>query len=313
MPSTLHRASLLALTLAAGCDSVVVVQGPADVDVRVLVDAREAGVAFNDRKLLAPHGIVDLGGIDLTGPRREMVAFNWRRPPTVFPDLQPGVPPVSHEFDGEITIRLHVWIVRGEFAAVKQEAMDHVSRAREILRDERSGIRLGPTIYHDATSAGSPELLAFDCSRQAALESAAGRTVGAVNVYYVDTVDGRLNRGERCAILTGFAVISAEAGPALLMHELGHNLGLEHIDFLSSDFDPSNVMHSASDVREFLSEGQTFRMALDPESAINNIYASRPGLLTRGCPTLLYSGQEEDCPVIGCRLWADGPFEGIQP
>ena len=99
--------------------------------------------------------------------------------------------------------------------------------------------------------------------------------------------------------------IAAGAGSELLAHELGHDLALEHIDDRVADFDPTNIMHSASNIREFLTEGQLFRAHLRQNSALNLVYGARPGLPIRNCDrdTLTL-----DCPSIAKRLWADGVF-----
>ena len=150
---------------------------------------------------------------------------------------------------------------------------------------------------------------AFGCGTNnanvAALQAAIGARAGRINVYLVGLVDGSTSRGTVCTIGGSFVAIAAGAGAELLAHELGHNLALEHVDDLAAAFDPSNVMHSASNVREFLSEGQVFRAHLRSNSALNAVYGLRPGLPTRDCdrdtPTLT-------CPAIAKRLWADGLF-----
>jgi hypothetical protein len=62
-------------------------------------------------------------------------------------------------------------------------------------------------------------------------------------------------------------------------------------------------MHSASNVRQFLTEGQIFRAHLRTTSAINQVYALRPGLPTRDCDR---DTMTLTCPSIAKRLWADG-------
>jgi hypothetical protein len=62
-------------------------------------------------------------------------------------------------------------------------------------------------------------------------------------------------------------------------------------------------MHSASNVRQYLTEGQVFRAHLRSNSALNQVYGLRPGQPVRDC--------DRDTPVLGCppiakRLWADG-------
>jgi len=130
-----------------------------------------------------------------------------------------------------------------------------------------------------------------------------GARPGRINVYLVGLVDGSTSRGNACAIGGGFVAIAAGSGAELLAHELGHDFGLEHIDDLMADFSPTNVMHSASNSRQYLTEGQIFRAHLRPNSAINQVFGLRPGLVTRNCDrdTLTL-----DCPAIRKRLWADG-------
>lgn len=292
------------VALARGALVTVAFEGAGSGDVRLLVDATGSGADFDHRAVEAPAGVATLGEIP-SGSRGEVIAFTDRRPPTAFPDIDWAQPPSSLAFDPEIVASLHVWIVRGPFLAVKEEAMRHVATARAIFRDERLGLNLGPTTYHDATGVDE-SFLDFDCGQQVALEQAAGKVAGAINVYYVDSVEGWYGYGHRCAIGSGFAVLAALSGGGLLAHELGHNLGLEHIDYLP-DFDESNVMHPDSDEREFLTEGQSFRAVHDPASALNLQYGAREGRRQRFCDTTPNSPAEAgQCPPIGLRLWADG-------
>ena len=93
-------------------------------------------------------------------------------------------------------------------------------------------------------------------------------------MYLVGLVDGSTSRGNACSVGGGFVAIAAGAGAELLAHELGHDFALEHVDDLAAAFDPSNVMHSASNVREFLTEGQVFRAHLRSNSALNAVYGA---------------------------------------
>jgi hypothetical protein len=62
-------------------------------------------------------------------------------------------------------------------------------------------------------------------------------------------------------------------------------------------------MHSASNSRQFLTEGQLFRAHLEPGSAINSVYGVRPGQVTRSCAD---NASSRTCPPLAKRLWADG-------
>src|SRR4029434_5759905 len=135
--------------------------------------------------------------------------------------------------------------------------------AQGLFAAERLGVRMDSLEIVDAT--GNPNATswsAFACGANnanvAARQAAIGARANRINVYLVNLVDGSTSRGNACIVGGGFVAIAAGAGSELLAHELGHDLALEHIDDRTADFDPTNVMHSASNVRQFLTEGQLF-------------------------------------------------------
>ena len=139
----------------------------------------------------------------------------------------------------------------------------------------------------------------------AAIQSDIGARPGRINIYLVNLVDGSTSRGNACGVGGGFLAIAAGAGAELLAHELGHEFGLEHIDDLAADFDQTNVMHSSSNTRQYLTEGQTYRAHLRSNSAINAVYGLRPGLVMRNCDRDTLTLQ---CPANKKRVWPDGTF-----
>ncbi len=243
----------------------------------------------------------------------EAITFSRDRPPalqstlwaTAFGDQTVAVP-FANVFDTAVTI----WVVAGPFATTQQTALTLWQTAQQIFSDERLGVHLSPLEIVDATAnAKAATYAAFTCGvGNAGVTSIAadiGTRAGRINVYLVSLVDGSTSRGNACAIGGGFVAIASGSGAELLSHELGHDFGLEHIDDLTSDFSPTNVMHSASNSRMYLTEGQTFRAHLRPNSAINQVFGLRPGLVIRNCDrdTLTV-----DCPMTRKRLWADGGF-----
>src|SRR5438046_890032 len=81
-----------------------------------------------------------------------------------------------------------------------------------------------------------------------------GKTAGGINIYWVDTVDGGTGRGNACNIGSDFVAIGSANGLELLSHELGHDFALQHVDGQAT-FDQTNIMHSASNTRQFITEG----------------------------------------------------------
>jgi hypothetical protein len=209
-------------------------------------------------------------------------------------------------YDTPVTI----WVVAGPFVNTQQTALTLWQTASQIYANERAGVRINGVEIVDATAnPKAPNWASFTCgagdSNAAAIAADIGVRSGRMNVYLVGLVDGSTSRGNACTIGGGFVAIAAGSGAELLAHELGHDFGLEHIDDLLADFDNNNVMHSATWSRQYLTEGQTFRAHLRPNSAINSIYNARPGLPTRNCDRDTVS---RECPAIRRRLWFDGGF-----
>jgi hypothetical protein len=249
------------------------------------------------------------------GPRNgsgEIVAFGSRRAVTVQPatwSTGAGDQTLPVSMGGELEAPITIWVVASPFSTQQQTALTLWNTAQQIYWDERLGMRL-PLEVVDATANPKASLWnAFVCgagnANVTAIQADIGVRPGRVNVYLVNLVDGSTSRGNACSIGGSFVAIAAGAGAELLSHELGHDFALEHVDDLAAAFDVTNVMHSASNSRLYLTEGQSFRAHLHPASAINAIYGLRPGLVTRACDrdTLILG-----CPAIAKRIWSDGAF-----
>ena len=118
-------------------------------------------------------------------------------------------------------------------------------------------------------------------------------------------MDGGAGRGNACQIGSDFVALGSAVGFELASHETGHDFALTHIDDLTANFDQTNIMHSASNTRQFITEGQLFRAHLTSNSAINFLYAARPRLPMRNS---LRDTSSDTCPPIEKRIWADGTF-----
>ena len=249
------------------------------------------------------------------GPRRgagEVIAFTSRHPvalQSVTWTTDTGDQTVNATFANELTTPVTVWVVAGPYASTQQTALTLTTTAQQIYWDERLGVKMQVEIVDATANPKAGTWNAFTCgvgnANVSAIQTDIGMRAGRINVYMVNLVDGSTSRGNACTIGGSFVAIAAGAGAELLSHELGHDFALEHIDDLTSAFDTTNVMHSASNTRQFITEGQSFRAHLRSGSAINAVFGLRPGLPVRDCDrdTLTLA-----CPGIAKRIWADGAY-----
>jgi hypothetical protein len=217
---------------------------------------------------------------------------------------------VNLDLHNQIGLPITFWVLSTPFNTNQTRANNFWFAMQTVYWPERVGLVFAPVSVRDATSnANRSKYLAFTCGASNAnmtgIQKDIGFDNGRINVYLVDSVDGSTSRGNACAIGGPFVAIASTAGTDLLSHEMGHDMGLTHIDDLTANFDQTNVMHSASNSRAFLTEGQLFRAHMQPGSALNATYNARPGETTRDCPRDTVS---RTCPAIEKRLWADGTF-----
>jgi hypothetical protein len=256
----------------------------------------------------------DSVGVGARSGAGEVITFSRDRPPALQSALWAtalGNQIVSVPFASALATPVTIWVVTGPYATTQQTALTLWQTAQQLFVDERLGVQMSPVEIVDATAnAKAAMYAAFTCGAgNANMTSIAvdiGARPGRINVYLVGLVDGSTSRGNACVVGGSFVAIASGSGADLLAHELGHDFALDHIDDLTADFSRSNVMHSESSSRQYLTEGQIFRAHLRTNSAINQFFGLRPGLPTRDC--------DRDTPVINCptikkRLWAEGGFQ----
>jgi hypothetical protein len=209
----------------------------------------------------------------------------------------------------EIPISLVVWVLSGDSATMRYLALDAIQTTNEIWEAERMGIRITSVDYRyraDPVYAIPDSLLSIqqsDWNKIHALKSVVGYEYGQINIYYVDNVSNNPRRGSGKSGDSALVILGSLARPALLAHELGHTFRLVHTNHLP-EFDSTNVMHSASDKRRYLTEGQIYRVYVDSRSALNAIYhAGRPSTVHAQLPDVVGHGQ---CPRLSTRIWPDG-------
>lgn len=305
-PGTLGPLLLLPLVLA-GCADTVVLSNDSGNEHGLLVDGNTSGSDASDQTFVSAATNIGVGSQSAAASSNEVVAFTNRRPVAIETPVPwtSGADAVNLPFNDEIVIPVKVWIVKGPFASQQTRAIDACVTTSSIWNSERMGVRFGPFEIVDATAdPDAPTYYAFTCALKNGIESDIGKTAGRINVYYVDTVDGGSGRGQACQIGSDFVAMGSATNDELLVHEFGHDFGLLHIDGQAT-FDQTNILHSASSSRQFITEAQLFRAHLLPSSALNFLYGARPGEPTRVCG---HNADTPECPRINKRIWADGAF-----
>jgi len=292
--------------LAAGCnnDKVHLTNG-ATGENGILVDGTKRGSSVNDERFAGAAGSdIAIGRFTRSG---EVIGYTNDHPPTLKAGVAwtAGSDTVNLAFENKYLVPFYIWIVKGPYADQRMVAINASVRTSQIWTNERQGIGFSVFQINDATAAPeAPSFYAFTCAAMAAdIKLKIGFNSGGINIYYVDTVDSVTTKGIACG--GGVVAMGKRTSDHLLSHEIGHGFNLVHVNSLTSFFDTTNVMHPASNNRNYLTEGQTFRAVVNSGSFINRVYNARPGLITRDCGNST-STTDFSCPAVQKRIWSDG-------
>jgi hypothetical protein len=202
----------------------------------------------------------------------------------------------------------------------KQKMETSLFKANQFLDRERTGLVLakagaagGADWISDQTTNAAKRDQFKNFTHQAGIDDCSLLDVltdhmkepGAFNMYLVGRVDGEAWRGESC-LEADINVVAAAASWHTRLHEIGHNLGLYHVDGRQiRRYDPSrNLMYKASSDRRYLSEGQTFLIYFDMQTALNRVFSN---LLPPGWPFRDCTATHPECPPLTTWIWDDLP------
>lgn len=303
---------LSSMLLCAGCDTIQVVNSSGDAGI--LVDGKR-NVAVSDEGYVVNHvGSVDIDvgylekatGVD---EQNLVIGFGTAHAPTYLDTpWTTAAEQFSLTLNDPVEVSITMWIVQGPLHYQLTHAADAVAYLEAVWEAERSGLIIGAVDYRDATT--DPDITAAildstggDSRNWDDFSTLIGYDANRINVYWINTVDGSYTTGWSDS--GNRIVMGAATFEDLLVHEIGHAMNLKHPGLLDPDFDNTNVMDPSSVVREFLTEGQTFRMHFDNGSAANDVFGAYPTEPKTNCDKDLGNSV---CPVLERRLWDDGTF-----
>jgi Peptidase M66 len=301
-----------AAVLGAGCDTVQVVNSAGDAGI--LVDGKR-NAAVSDEGYVVNHvGPVDIdvGYLEsATGPDEQnlVIGFGSEYAPTY---LDTPWTTATEQFaltlNEPVEVSITMWIVQGPLHYQLTHAADAVAYLEAVWSAERAGLVIGTVDYRDATT--DPDITASildstggDNRNWQEFSDNIGEDTDRIDVYWINTVEGSYTTGWSDS--GNRIVMGAATFEDLLVHEVGHAMNLKHPGLFNPDFDNTNVMDQSSVVREFLTEGQSFRMHFDSGSAANDVFGANPAEPKTDCDEL---DGNSVCPVLERRLWDDGAF-----
>ena len=273
----------------------------------LLASGRSPFGHVDDFQVLAGTSPVVIGDFRTTpgGVRSELAIMGPNLTPRLILDpWTDGDDALSTEFADPISVPMTFWVLRAPLEETTVRIQTDLAYTRGVYALEGLGLALDDVEIIDATAdPEAPDILDFNCSKRVAAESNIGYQAGRLNFYYVNIVDGGTDRGVTCPVGGDFVAMASRADRDLLSHEIGHTLGLRHIDGLDG-FDRTNVMHSSSSVRRFLTEGQIFRAHWGMRSVLTKLLPGvHPTEHLRPCPSQRDSNA---CASVQTRMFADG-------
>jgi len=306
---------ILSLTLLlGGCDhDRVTFSNPNNSgEIGILLDGVVGGTVENDKSYTTvANGHIDVGDVT-AGSQNEIIAFQTKRPVALKESVAwtPGDETINVPFASEMGTKFYTWILQTPYSDMYTRAVAACIKLDQIWSNERSGLYISTFSVTDSTSdPDRSEFLDFTCSEAAALRNDIGYNSSGINIYYVNRVNfgSGFSTGNGVWCGNNTIVMGSTTSDHLAAHEAGHAFQLGHVNTLTTNFNQTNVMHNASNTREYLTEGQNFRAQLEPNSVINTTYNLRAGLTTRDCDNLNETATDT-CPAVQKRIWADGTF-----
>jgi hypothetical protein len=185
-----------------------------------------------------------------------------------------------------------VWLLDPNAAA---RAAADLANANLLYNVNHAGVQYAATVNDRSTNNTAINLVGTSTANMcqtawiAGLTGSAFFTPGQVNIYYVNGAFTGLN----CIAVRNIIVVGTTANNQTLAHELGHACSLSHTNG-NSAFGSNNVMIGGGAARDHFSEGQDFRINMNPGSVLN-----ANGVRTGPTRTCSDATTNNSCPALG--------------
>jgi hypothetical protein len=272
-------------------DKIRLVNNVSNDRAAFLVDARRSGGCVND-VVFRGSGIISVGNfIERGSCPSEVSVFSddnalafiqnvtvWTTPPT---DV------LTVELNPMIVAPVSVWTRLNP-----NTSAGDLQSANLMYNTNHAGIGFNATstnlVGNNNAAAVIPNDFSCTGAQIAALQASAFYNANQLNVYYVN----RAFTGFNCIADPNIIFVGTIANNQTLAHEFGHAFSLDHTNGLAG-FSAFNLMIGGGTNRNNITEGQDFRMNLNPTSVLNtNGVRTGP---TRACPDGTTS---QPCPAL---------------
>jgi hypothetical protein len=284
----------------------------------ILLDARRSGGCANDEVWRGPGSIAIDNALSNAGCPSEVAVFSNHHAMQLVENVTTWTDAPGDSLTVFLTpswqVPVAVFVVKGPYTTPSSDgngdaAHDEAARANDLYGPMNCGVAL-QTIVVDATANPSaPGLLTRKCSQADSLRRQIGFAPGQLNVYYIEDVkreepppEGSDSvRGAMCGLVlpsptpddrNTILVSTLYKDAETLAHEIGHAFSLGHSNMVPG-VPATNLMNGAGLLRNSLTEGQCFRVNVNPGSALNvNGVRTGPtrtcvdGTISATCPAL---------------------------